>query len=620
MAAARAQIRRPLDSRAQVTISVVDTNGAVLGIVRSPDAPIFGIDVSLQKARTATFFSGRLRRRASCSADPDRRRRRLRRRRRAPSSTIPTALTGQNAFSDRANGNVSRPYFPDGELGRPPGAFSRPIAEFNPFSTGLQSALITPTVLAACRLRPRPAAGRRAAAPAPAIATPGRLANGIQIFPGSVPIYRGNTLVGGIGVSGDGIDQDDMISFLGLHNGGVRLGTVGNAPAAIRADQIVVPVAGEQRRPAALRQLPVQPVPRHQRAECLPGQMTVAAALLALLAGTAQPPEQPPPAGGPHPARADAVRGIADPGPAPARASSSTTFPTRSTRSIPARSARRRPRPSRPSISPIPDRWRLAETLGLVHPRWSDPYNQNTLKGDRPICDPADESEARRRSLGCRARTACLGLTGPDWFFVASAISDTVIEPRTFPIPVGVQTTAAAGQHRRVRRQSQPRPRRRPSSPAVALIKGNTAFVPPHIEYRLTLAFNANYVDVGERRVLIVQPSPRHPPLRRLRSASRKPSSTITSATSRTGSTSTASASASSRSSSISAASCSRTSSSASACSAIATTTASSTISRRSGGSRRTPIRGLNNILQTPAPTTGSSTPTSSARISRSSA
>ena len=48
---------RPLDSRAQVTISVVDTNGTVLGIVRSPDAPIFGIDVSLQKARTATFFS-----------------------------------------------------------------------------------------------------------------------------------------------------------------------------------------------------------------------------------------------------------------------------------------------------------------------------------------------------------------------------------------------------------------------------------------------------------------------------------------------------------------------------------------------------------------------------------
>src|SRR5207253_7846920 len=74
--------------------------------------------------------------------------------------------------------------------------------------------------------------------------TPARLANGIQIFPGSVPVYRGNTLVGGVGVSGDGIDQDDMISFLGTHNGGLRVGTIGNAPAAIRADNIVVPVAG----------------------------------------------------------------------------------------------------------------------------------------------------------------------------------------------------------------------------------------------------------------------------------------------------------------------------------------------------------------------------------------
>jgi uncharacterized protein GlcG (DUF336 family) len=57
MSRARAQIRQPLDSRAQVSISLVDTFGSVLGVVRSPDAPIFGIDVSLQKARTAAFFS-----------------------------------------------------------------------------------------------------------------------------------------------------------------------------------------------------------------------------------------------------------------------------------------------------------------------------------------------------------------------------------------------------------------------------------------------------------------------------------------------------------------------------------------------------------------------------------
>ena len=56
-AKARAQIRRPVGSTARVTIAVVDTNGSMLGMVRSRDAPVFGADVSLQKARTAALFS-----------------------------------------------------------------------------------------------------------------------------------------------------------------------------------------------------------------------------------------------------------------------------------------------------------------------------------------------------------------------------------------------------------------------------------------------------------------------------------------------------------------------------------------------------------------------------------
>ena len=38
------------------------------------------------------------------------------------------------------------------------------------------------------------------------------LKNGLQIFAGGIPLYRGNTLVGGIGISGDGIEQDDLIA------------------------------------------------------------------------------------------------------------------------------------------------------------------------------------------------------------------------------------------------------------------------------------------------------------------------------------------------------------------------------------------------------------------------
>jgi len=77
------------------------------------------------------------------------------------------------------------------------------------------------------------------------VAGQNRLQNGIQIFAGSFPIYRGNVLVGAIGASGDGTSQDDMISFLGLYNAGQSLGTLGEAPAAIRDDQISVTVNGQ---------------------------------------------------------------------------------------------------------------------------------------------------------------------------------------------------------------------------------------------------------------------------------------------------------------------------------------------------------------------------------------
>jgi uncharacterized protein GlcG (DUF336 family) len=241
MARARGQIRQPLDSRAQVTISLVDTRGQVLGIVRAPDAPIFGIDVSLQKARTAAFSSGP-RAAADLLADPSADVRGM-----VPAARAffrdPDALTGKIAFGDRTIGNISRPHFPDGEVARPHGPFGRPIAKFNPFSTGLQSALIVGNLAEHLGF----VTGQSAAdTPQRCTALPdsggggNRLQNGIQIFPGAVPIYRGGTLVGAIGVSGDGIDQDDMIAFLGTHNASALLGTLGNAPPSIRSDTVVI--------------------------------------------------------------------------------------------------------------------------------------------------------------------------------------------------------------------------------------------------------------------------------------------------------------------------------------------------------------------------------------------
>ncbi|WP_373509815.1 heme-binding protein, partial [Thiocapsa sp.] len=260
---ARAQIRRPLGTPARVTISIVDSAGEILGVVRGRDAPIFGIDVSLQKARTAAFFSSS----AAASflrglpdaiyldpVDPLGQ---------PPRATVafgdyvdaaqaflqdPNALeTGEIAFSDRAGGNLSRPFYPDGLGGRPPGPFSKPAGQWSVFSTGLQldlsinavlrhvvSTATAGTVVGDVGLQCPGVDGAFNATQTSRV-----LANGMQIFPGSVPIYRGDVLVGGIGVSGDGVDQDDMISFLGLHEGGQALaGAVGNAPPARRADTL----------------------------------------------------------------------------------------------------------------------------------------------------------------------------------------------------------------------------------------------------------------------------------------------------------------------------------------------------------------------------------------------
>jgi len=241
--AARAQLRWPLDNRAQNTMVVVDTNGEILGLVRGPDALVDAIDAVPQKARTTAFFSSRF-------AAPDLLAN--------PTPGVadyvgavrtflgdPNALTGGTAFSLRAIGNLSRPWFPDGELGRPPGPLSIPFERFNIFSTGLQSRLITddilqhvgfilngtPDVPRSCTRNPQVRPGLN------------RTNNGITLFAGGVPIYRNGVLVGAIASSGDGNDQSDMIAFLGLHNAGIRLnGAIGNAPTNIRSDRIEIPV------------------------------------------------------------------------------------------------------------------------------------------------------------------------------------------------------------------------------------------------------------------------------------------------------------------------------------------------------------------------------------------
>lgn len=238
---ARSQVRRPVGSTAQVSSVVVDTNGAILGYVRSPDALVDSVDVVVQKARTAVFFS-RPNAAAELAALP-------------PANYLPSAggavspiadyvAASQSffgnvaafadgiAFSSRSIGNIATPFFPDGVRGKPNGPFARPIANWSLFNNGLSLDLVY-NQLVAFLVNPD--------GPIPPGGCTGnpRIANGITLFGGGLPIYRGAQLVGAIGVSGDGTEQSDLIAYRGLEEAAAALGTgVGNAPRSIRADTL----------------------------------------------------------------------------------------------------------------------------------------------------------------------------------------------------------------------------------------------------------------------------------------------------------------------------------------------------------------------------------------------
>jgi uncharacterized protein GlcG (DUF336 family) len=166
----RAGIRLPPGKSAQVFITVVappNVRGVapqVLGTFRTPDATIFSWDVAVQKARTALFFSDTKR-----------------------------------AFSTRTVGFLAQEFYPPGINYTLPGPFFGLQELFSSFPLG------TNTLNGAVVAIP---------APAPNAALP----NGITIFPGGFPLYRNGIIVGAIGVSGDGIDQDDLIAASGTVN------------------------------------------------------------------------------------------------------------------------------------------------------------------------------------------------------------------------------------------------------------------------------------------------------------------------------------------------------------------------------------------------------------------
>jgi len=177
----RAAIRLPIGVAARMQVGVTDTDGNILGLFRTNDATMFSLDIVIQKARSVSMFSD-------------------------PTQMLGTQLrqalgvgvASEGAFTTRTFGFLGQPFYPPGIDGTNPGPLFK-----------IQQQLYSAHPTAPCEPN----------------------GNGVTLFPGSAPLYKSGVLVGGVGLSGDGVDQDDFIT---------AGGTTGYEPSdSIKADQII---------------------------------------------------------------------------------------------------------------------------------------------------------------------------------------------------------------------------------------------------------------------------------------------------------------------------------------------------------------------------------------------
>jgi uncharacterized protein GlcG (DUF336 family) len=178
--ATRAAIRLPLGSKTRMVIAVADLDGTIIGLRRMQDSTVFSIDVAVTKARNMVYFNSTIRTAADLNGVP-----------------MGTAVT------NRTISFGAQPLYPPGIDDSNGGPFFNlyTMDLANPCTQGFQAGAANANK------------------------------SGIVFFPGSAGLFRNGALVAGLGVSGDGVDQDDYVT-----NGG----TAGfEAPANIRADQIM---------------------------------------------------------------------------------------------------------------------------------------------------------------------------------------------------------------------------------------------------------------------------------------------------------------------------------------------------------------------------------------------
>jgi uncharacterized protein GlcG (DUF336 family) len=190
----RSQIRLPLNSTARMVFAVSDENGNILGLYRMPDATYFSLGVAVAKARNVAYYDN-----ASQLQPADKIKG-------IPAGTALTARTFRY---------ISLPYFPEGIDINPPGPGSI-LTDGGVTGYGTNKGAPLPAK------DYQSLQGYADFNPNANFHSPYNKANqnGVVFFPGSAPLYKDVTgssetsrqLVGGLGVSGDGVFQDDDVT------------------------------------------------------------------------------------------------------------------------------------------------------------------------------------------------------------------------------------------------------------------------------------------------------------------------------------------------------------------------------------------------------------------------
>jgi uncharacterized protein GlcG (DUF336 family) len=215
----RAAIRLPLGSRTDMVLAVTDLDGEVLGLYRMDDATFFSIDVAVAKARNVAYYANPAELQDADRIDEN-------------GDGTPEIAAGV-AFTNRTFRYLAEPRFPAGIEG----TVAPPFSSLSTNGVNPKNAenVIGVTPLASDFTT---ALGYDAFNPGTNFHEPltsSGYQNGVVFFPGSTPLYNNTVLVGGFGVSGDGVDQDDVVTYFGA---GEFL--PGPTSPIVRADEVFV--------------------------------------------------------------------------------------------------------------------------------------------------------------------------------------------------------------------------------------------------------------------------------------------------------------------------------------------------------------------------------------------